>query len=64
MYLPMPEGLLRVRTARAGDVAFDFDSEKNAERFNLSIKLAGRVFESPRGDSGWERVVYLGREKI
>lgn len=45
-------------------MAFDFDTEKNAERFNLSIKLAGRVFESPRGDSGWEKVVYLGRVKV
>ncbi|KAF1842863.1 uncharacterized protein K460DRAFT_396329, partial [Cucurbitaria berberidis CBS 394.84] len=63
VYLPMPEGLLRVRTARKGDVAFDFDSDKNANEFNKGIKSLGTIYASPRGDHGWERVVYLGKEK-
>lgn len=64
VYLPMPEGLLRVRTARMGDVAFDFNSEKSAKEFNVSIKHLGRVFENRKGDRGWEKVVYLGKEKV
>src|SRR5437763_15570499 len=64
VYLPMPEGLLRVRTARRGDVAFDFDTEKNADVFNKGIRGLGAIYASPRGDHGWERVVYLGNEKV
>jgi hypothetical protein len=64
VYLPMPEGLLRVRTAKMGDVAFDFDHERNAKEFNSSIKSLGRIFGSPKGSNGWEKVVYLGKEKV
>lgn len=64
VYLPMPDGLLRVRTARQGDVAFDFGSEKHANEFNASIKSLGRIYASPKGDYGWEKVVYLGRVKV
>jgi hypothetical protein len=64
VYLPMPEGLLRVRTARKGDVAFDFDSARHAEEFNASIRYMGKTFASPKGDHGWEKVVYLGKDKI
>ncbi|KAH7082074.1 hypothetical protein FB567DRAFT_97685 [Paraphoma chrysanthemicola] len=64
VYLPMPPGLLRVRTARKGDVAFDFDTEKNAKDFNASIKSLGQIWASPKGSSGWEKVVYLGKEKV
>jgi hypothetical protein len=64
IYLPMPTGLLRVRTARKGDVAFDFDTERNANAFNHSVKGLGRVYGSGRESDGWERVVYLGREKV
>ncbi|EAT80901.1 hypothetical protein HBI56_186270 [Parastagonospora nodorum] len=64
VYLPMPDGLVRVRTARMGDVAFDFDSEKSAKEFNASIKHLGKVFENRKGDRGWEKVVYLGKEKV
>lgn len=64
VYLPMPDGLLRVRTAKMGDVALDFDTERNARDFNSSIKGLGRIFGNPRGVDGWERVVYVGRHKI
>jgi len=64
VYLPMPAGLLRVRTARQGDVAFDFDSEKSAREFNAGIKSLGTIYTSPRGKHGWEKVVYLGKEKL
>jgi hypothetical protein len=63
VYLPIPAGLLRVRTARQGDVAFDFESEKCAREFNSGIKSLGTIYASPKGDHGWERVVYLGRVK-
>ncbi|KAF2824932.1 hypothetical protein CC86DRAFT_446983 [Ophiobolus disseminans] len=61
VYLPLPPGLLRVRTAREGDVAFDFESERAAGDFDRSIKGLGRVYENPRGERGWEKCVYLGR---
>lgn len=64
VYLPMPEGLLRVRTAKNGDVAFDFEHEKNAKEFNASIKSLGRIYGNPKGSYGWEKVVYLGKEKV
>jgi hypothetical protein len=47
-----------------GDVAFDFDSEKSAKEFHASIKHLGKMFANPKGDRGWEKVVYLGREKV
>ena len=64
VYLPLPQGLQRVRTARRGDVAFDFDTASNANEFNKTIKNLGTIYASPRGDYGWEKVVYLGKEKI
>ncbi|KAJ4362057.1 hypothetical protein N0V83_010999 [Neocucurbitaria cava] len=64
VYLPLPEGLQRVRTARRGDVAFDFDSEKHAGEFNKTVKSLGAIYASPKGDHGWEKVVYLGKEKV
>lgn len=53
-----------MRTARRGDVAFDFDSEKHAGEFNKTIKSLGAIYASPKGDHGWEKVVYLGKEKV
>lgn len=53
-----------MRTARQGNVAFDFESDKCAKEFNASIKGLGVVYKSPRGDHGWEKVVYLGKEKV
>lgn len=64
VYLPMPEGLLRVRTARMGDVAFDFDNEKSAKEFNGSLKSLGRIYASSRDNRWRDRVVYLGKEKV
>jgi hypothetical protein len=66
VYLPLPPGLLRVRTARRGDVAFDFESERAARDFDKSIKGLGRIYENrnQRGERGWEKVVYLGKEKM
>lgn len=46
-----------------GNVAFDFESEKCAREFNAGIKTLGTIFASPKGDHGWEKVVYVGREK-
>jgi hypothetical protein len=60
----MPKGLLRVRTARRGDVAFDFDSEKSAMEFNESIRSLGHIYAGSRTDRWVEKVVYLGKEKV
>lgn len=64
VYLPLPDGLLRVRTARQGNVAFDFESDKAAKEFNSSIKSLGLIYANPKGDHGWEKIVYLGRKKV
>lgn len=45
-------------------MAFDFESERAASEFNKSLAYTGRVYENPRGDRGWEKVVYVGKEKV
>src|SRR5262245_25688427 len=55
VFLPMPEGLLRVRTARGGDVSFDFDGHGNARRFNESIKGLGKIFQNTKDKPWWDR---------
>jgi hypothetical protein len=62
VYLPMPEGLLRVRTARNGDTGYDFDTARHASVFNDSIMALGRVFQSTTSNPGWDRSVYLGKQ--
>jgi hypothetical protein len=62
VYLPMPEGLLRVRTARNGDTGYDFDTARHASAFNDSIMALGRVFQSTTSNPGWDRSVYLGKQ--
>ncbi|OCK75674.1 hypothetical protein K432DRAFT_397077 [Lepidopterella palustris CBS 459.81] len=61
VYLPLPAGLIRVRTARQGDIAYDFDSHRNAVAFNKSIKEVGRIFQSTKEKPEWDRNVYLGK---
>ncbi|KAF2249561.1 hypothetical protein BU26DRAFT_319952 [Trematosphaeria pertusa] len=62
VFLPMPEGLLRVRTARNGDVAYEFDSHQHARAFNDSIKGLGRIFQNTHDKPIWDRTVYLGKQ--
>ncbi|KAL5454660.1 hypothetical protein PMIN07_007447 [Paraphaeosphaeria minitans] len=59
VYLPLPEGILRVRTAKNGDVAFDFDSPAHADKFNQSIKKLGRVFQRTHDKPKWDCTVKL-----
>ncbi|KAF1958263.1 hypothetical protein CC80DRAFT_27433 [Byssothecium circinans] len=61
VFLPMPAGLLRVRTARCGDVAYDFDTHGHARAFNDSIKGLGRIFQNTKERPEMERSVYLGK---
>ena len=61
MFLPLPNGLLRVRTAKDGDIAFDFDSSVHAKAFNDSIKTLGRVFSKTKDMPTWDRTVYVGQ---
>ena len=61
LFLPLPNGLLRVRTARDGDVAFDFDGSTHAKAFNDSIKSFGRVFSKTKDKPTWDRTVYVGQ---
>jgi hypothetical protein len=57
VFLPLPQGLLRVRTAKGGDVAFDFESATQAATWDKEVGQIGRVFK------GKEKVVYVGFEK-
>ncbi|KAF2476945.1 uncharacterized protein BDR25DRAFT_330892 [Lindgomyces ingoldianus] len=61
VFLPMPEGLLRVRTARFGDVCYEFDSHRHASQFNESIKGLGRILQNTREKPVWDRSVYVGK---
>ncbi|KAF2449713.1 hypothetical protein P171DRAFT_351357 [Karstenula rhodostoma CBS 690.94] len=61
VFLPMPEGLLRVRTAKDGDIAFDFDGPAHADRFNQSIKKLGRIFPRTADKLKWDCTVYIGK---
>jgi hypothetical protein len=61
VYLPMPAGLLRVRTARSGDVAFDFASSHEARDFNSSIKGVGKVFSNTKEKPYFDKSVYFGK---
>lgn len=63
VYLPMPEGLLRVRTAKYGDVGYDFDTNRHATVFNESIIGLGKVFQNTRERRDWDQSVYLGKQR-
>ncbi|KAF2201804.1 hypothetical protein GQ43DRAFT_19451 [Delitschia confertaspora ATCC 74209] len=62
VYLPLPDGLLRVRTARNGDVAYDFERHAQAVAFNRSLKELGKIYPSTREEPEWDRTVYLGKQ--
>ncbi|KAF2114518.1 hypothetical protein BDV96DRAFT_100221 [Lophiotrema nucula] len=62
VFLPMPEGLMRVRTSRNGDVGFDFERHSQASAFNSSLKGIGRIFPNTRDRPIWDRSVYLGKQ--
>ncbi|KAJ4304534.1 hypothetical protein N0V90_000060 [Kalmusia sp. IMI 367209] len=62
VFLPLPAGLLRVRTANNGDVAYDFESRGEAKAFNDSIKGLGSIFSSTADKPTWDRTVYVGKQ--
>lgn len=59
----MPAGLLRVRTARNGDVAYDFSSAHEAKEFNSSVKNVGNIFANTKENPKWDHSVYFGSGK-
>lgn len=61
VFLPMPQGLIRVRTAHGGDVAFDFASHREAVAFNRSIKEVGKIFANTPDRPQRDQIVYLGK---
>jgi len=63
VYVPMPEGLLRVRTAKRGDVAFEFEHAPQARTWNENINRQGKIFENTRERPYRERIVYVGQPK-
>ncbi|KAF2738800.1 hypothetical protein EJ04DRAFT_485744 [Polyplosphaeria fusca] len=62
VFLPMPEGLLRLRTAKNGDIAYDFDTYRHAVDFNDSIGRLGKTFQPTREKPDWDHIVYLGKQ--
>jgi hypothetical protein len=62
VYLPMPPGLVSVRTAKRGDVAFVFKTSHDAQAFNRMCRV-GRIYHSDI-KIGYTRTVYLGIELI
>jgi hypothetical protein len=55
VYVPLPDGVVRVYTAKHGDVAYEFRSSNEAKAFNHAIKNVGTVF----GDHSHR--VYVGK---
>jgi hypothetical protein len=62
VFLPMPDGLLRVRTAQRGDVAYDFFSHSHARAFNESVRGLGKILQNSRDRPDADRTVYLGKQ--
>jgi hypothetical protein len=60
VYVPMPEGLLRVRKAKGGDIAFEFEHSQQARAWNENINKQGRIFGNTHDRPNWDRTVYVG----
>lgn len=60
VYLPLPRGLLRVRPASRGNVAFDFASSADASRFQAMILGLGTIYPSTAFHPHHSRTVYIG----
>lgn len=61
VYMPMPSGLLRVRTAQRGDVAFEFESRDAARAWNEAILQIGTINPAVPHRLDFDHTVYLGR---
>lgn len=61
VFMPMPQGLLRVRTAQRGDIAVEFESARAAQAWNDAIKNVGTIERSSSRRPDWDRTVYLGK---
>ena len=61
VYMPMPAGLLRSRTAQRGDVAFEFGTAEQARMWNGQIKDVGTIETAVPHRPDWNRTVYLGK---
>ena len=61
VYMPLPAGLVRVRTAQRGDVAFEFTTPEAARAWKASIGDMGSIHASTAARPDFDRGVYLGR---
>ena len=60
VYVPMPEGLLRVRKAKGGDIAFEFEHSQQARAWNGNIDKQGKIFANDHDNPYRDRNVYVG----
>ncbi len=59
VYVPMPEGLLRVRKAKTGDMAFEFEHSHQARAWNEHIDKQGKIFANTYDKPNKDRNVYV-----
>src|SRR5579871_2775959 len=60
VYVPMPEGLLRIRKAKGGDIVFEFEHSYQAKAWNENIDKQGKIFGNTKDKPYWDRTVYVG----
>jgi len=58
VYMPMPRGLLMVRSSKYGEVAFDFRDAESAQEWNKEIASVGRNYAERK------KSVYLGKRLV
>jgi hypothetical protein len=63
VYLPKPQGLIRVRTAKYGDTGFVFSKPADAAAWSKEIKEVGRPYKDSSNERH-QRTVYIGERKV
>jgi len=63
VYLPLPQGLLRARPARLGDMSWEFEQPHQAANFHREIGYVGTVYSPSREKPHIDRNVYLGLQR-
>jgi hypothetical protein len=61
VFVPLPQGLIRVYNTKGGDVGYEFDTHEQAKSFNHSIKDVGTI-DNSSSNKNLNKRVYLGRK--